>query len=90
MMQGKIEKFNKELTWNTKIFVLLSVLLITFSYVFNAPESGYTLPVITSLLVLMFVELLLHAYYKHPALWHVIKWVILFLAMGLILMGLNT
>lgn len=69
-----IKKYSKSISSNTKMYILLSVLLVVFSQLFNAEDTNYVLPSIAALLTLFAIENYMIFAKKYPYIWNIIKW----------------
>ena len=87
MERKTLKQFHKELSWSTRIYVLLTVALLGGAYLFDANNTNWTLPVIGALSVVLFVESFAISFHRHPKTWRVIRWAVVLILLALLLIG---
>ena len=90
MEHNDFKQLHNQLSWNTKIYTLLAIGLIVFSKLSNALETDFALAIILALLLILFVESLVIVSTKHLKAWHYIKWFLIFIGIGFMLLGHST
>lgn len=89
MERKTLKQFHKQLSWSTRIYVLLTVALLAGAYLFDANNTDWTLPVIGALSVVLFVESFAISFHRHPKTWRVIRWAVILILLALLLIGFN-
>lgn len=87
MNDKTIKSIDRELTLNTKLFILMTFLILLFSYWFDYNDFTFVFATMLALIVVLAVEYYLIMVNKYPATWHFMKWVSLFILMALIMIG---
>ncbi|MDH3649057.1 MAG: hypothetical protein OEQ53_05200 [Saprospiraceae bacterium] len=80
--------FHRDLSWSTRIYTLLTLLIIVLSYFFKAWDTNWAMTMIVALAAILFVESFAIVFLHHPKLWLFIRWMLILVLLGLILMGL--
>lgn len=86
-MNNIFKSFNKEISWNTKFYVLLAFCMVVFSYFMNNTETGLFVGAVFSLVVVLAIDLYLILSKKYTKSWKVIKIVLVMLIVALTLIG---
>jgi len=87
MIQKALDKFNNDLSRNTKAFVLLAISLVSLEYIFKPLQEGYALTALIAVFLVLLAENLFIVTSKFPYAWNLIKWTVLFILIMLILIG---
>jgi drug/metabolite transporter (DMT)-like permease len=87
-MNNIFKTFNKEISWNTKFYVLLVILMVVFSYVFRDHDGGYFLGSVIALLCVLLLDLYLILSKKYTDSWRWIKIVIVITILALTLISM--
>ncbi len=90
MEHNDLKQLHNQLSWNTKIYTLLAVGIIVFSKLSNALETDFALAIILALLLILFVESLVIVSTKHLKTWRYIKWFLILIGIGFMLLGHST
>jgi predicted PurR-regulated permease PerM len=89
MRYKSFKEFNKNLSWNTKFYVLLACAFIFFIWMLQYTESSYALPAALALMLVLMVDYAIKYFVKHPRVWNTLRWIIFFLLILLVLIGAN-
>ena len=89
MVRKTLKEFHERLSWNTKLFTLLAIVVASVARFSNAMNTDFALTMIISLLVVLFVESFAVISVKHPLVWRYTKWIVLLVILGLVVLGLN-
>jgi len=86
-MNNIFTSFNKEISWNTKFYILLAFCMILFSYLMNGTETGLFVGAIISLIIVLALDLYLILSKRYTKTWKVIKFMIVLIIVALTLIG---
>jgi len=86
-MNNIFKSFDKEVSWNTKFYVLLAFCMIFFSYFMNGTETGIFVGAIISLIVVLLVDLYLILSKRYSSSWRIIKIILVIIIVALTLIG---
>ena len=86
-MNNIFESFNKEVSWNTKFYVLLAFSMVVFSYLMKDTETGLFVGAIFSLFLVLIVDFYLILSKKYTKSWKVIKIILVMIIVALTLIG---
>ena len=88
-MKGKSwSDLNRMMSWSTKIYVLVALLIGIGSFIFNAWSTNWTLTVLVTLAITLLVEHFWVIAHWHPKAWRTFKWTILLIALALLFLSL--
>lgn len=82
------KEFHRDLSWSTRIYTLLTVLIIGLAHFFHAWDTNWVMTMIVAMAGILFVESFALISYRHPKLWTFIRWFLILLLLGLVLTGL--
>jgi hypothetical protein len=81
MKRKTLRDFHNELSWNTKIYTLLAIVVLVLARFTSAFTSDFALTIALGLLVILFVESFAIVSFKY------VKWGVILLVLGFILLG---
>ena len=84
---GTLKQFNRDIRWNTRIFVLATVATVVLSVLLNAWNTNFALTMLMVLSVILIVEIIAISTHRHPKLWLAIWWILILLLLALVLSG---
>lgn len=84
-----LKQFHRDLSWSTRIYTLVAVVIGMGAFVFHLWESQWALLMMVALGAALFVESFAISFHRHPQTWKVIRWVIFLLLAILLLTGLT-
>ena len=87
MKRKTLRDFHNELSWNTKIYTLLAIVVLVLARFTSAFTSDFALTMALGLLVILFVESFAIISFKYPKVWQYVKWGVILLVLGFILLG---
>lgn len=87
MNNKTISSIDKDLTLNTKLFILMTFLVLLFSYWMDFNDYTFVFASVLALIVVLAVEYYFVLVNKYPATWHLLKWIFLFILITLITIG---
>lgn len=76
--------WNQNLSWSTKVYVLLAVLIGIGSFAFQAWSTNWSVTILFALAIILLVEHFSIVAHRHPKSWKIFKWIILLLACALL------
>ena len=86
-MNNIFKSFNKEISWNTKFYVLLAFSMIVFSYLMKGTETGLFVGAVFSLLLVLIIDFYLILSKRYSKSWKVIKIIMVIIIVALTLIG---
>ena len=86
-MNNIFKSFDKEISWNTKFYVLLAFGMVLFSYIMNGTETGIFLGAIISLLAVLILDFYLILSKRYSSTWRIIKIILVIIIVALTLIG---
>lgn len=86
-MNNIFKSFDKELSWNTKFYVLLALSMLGLSFIADGTELGIFIAAIISLVLVLALDLYLILSNKYSRSWRIIKIVIVIIIITLTLIG---
>lgn len=88
-MPGKtLNEFHRDLSWSTRIYTLLTIVIAVGAFLFKAWTTNWAMTMIIGLAVILFVESFAFYFQRHPRLWRLIRWGLLLLLLLLLLTGI--
>jgi cytochrome c oxidase assembly factor CtaG len=91
MPNKTLADFHRELSWQTRIYTLLTVATIVAAFLFDAWNSNWVMTILVVLAVILFVESFAMRFQHTQSLWkgiRVILWLVGLIAIALALIGL--
>lgn len=87
-MSGKtLTEFHRDLSWSTRIYTLLTIIIAVGAFLFDAWNSNWALTMIVGLAVVLFVESFALYFQHRPGAWRLVRWGLLLLLLLLLLTG---
>ena len=78
---------NRDLSWSTKIYVLVVLLVSIGSFVFQAWTTNWVMTMLLTFAVVLLVEHFSIVSQRHPKSWRTFKWIVLLLVLALLLIA---
>lgn len=85
MPEKTLNEFHRDLSWSTRIYTLLTVVIALGAFVFDAWNTNWAITMVVGLAVVLFVESFALYFQKHPRAWRLIRWGLLLLLLLLLL-----
>jgi hypothetical protein len=85
MQRNSLKDYHHYLTWESKIYTVLVLLVGITAIMTNALHSGFALAMLVALIGVLVIETFTLVAPKHTPFWMVVKWVVLLLFLGLVL-----
>lgn len=82
-----LKKLNKELSWSTRIYTLMTLVVAIGSFVFNAWNTDFALTIIMTIAVVLFIESFAIYFQHHPKYWRAFQILLFLLILAFILIG---
>ena len=89
MQRKTLKDFHNKLSWNTKLYTLLAIVVAIIAKFSNAMNTDFGLTIIIGLLIILFVESFAIISVKHPVAWTYIKWIVLLIVLAMVLVALT-
>ncbi|NND33856.1 MAG: hypothetical protein HKN76_14800 [Saprospiraceae bacterium] len=89
MQRKTLKDFHNKLSWNTKLYTLLAIVVAIVAKFSNAMNTNFALTIIIGLLVILFVESFAIISVKHPVVWGYIKWIIFLAVLAMVLLAIS-
>ena len=87
MEKRTFQQFNSDLSWSTRIYLLLALLVTGGAFLFNAWTTNWAFTIAIALAVVLLVESFVLSVQHHPATWRAIGWALLLILLALLLIG---
>jgi len=87
MEKRTLKEFHKDLSWSTRIYMLLVVATIVLSIVFDAWSANWALTTIGAIAIILFVESFAISFRRHPKTWKIIRFIFFLILLALVLIG---
>lgn len=87
MERKTLKQFHRDLSWSTRIFTLISIILGAGAFFLNMWDASWAVMMMLALAVVLFVESFAISFHRHPRLWRVVRWVLVLLLALLLLTG---
>ena len=81
------DSFNKDISWNTKFNVLLTLCLVSFGFFMHDFESRLFIGAVFSLVIVLLVEYYLIMSKKYTNVWKTLKLIFIMIIVAMILIG---
>lgn len=86
MKSSNWQTLDRELSWSTKIYVLVAIVIAVGSFIFDAWSSNWSLTMLVAIAVIFLVEHFWVVARRHPKAWRIFKWTVLLIGLaGLLL-----
>ena len=83
-----LKTFDKQISWNTKFYVILAILMALFSFLFRDQEAGYFLGALGAIFCVLLLDFYLILSKKYTNTWRWIKIIIVILILALTLISM--
>jgi len=87
MEDKSLKKFHRDLSWSTRIYVLLTFLVAVGAIVFNAFETNWALTIVSAIAGILLFESFAVFFHRHPKAWNLVRWILILALMSLVLIG---
>ena len=87
MKNQTIKEFNDSLSWEVRIFVLLSIAMVAGVFLFETWQATWSVAALFALIVVVGVEVFSNIKDKHPTIWRLIVWGIVLLMLAMLSIG---
>lgn len=87
MPDKTLKEFHRGLSWSTRIYTLLTIVIALGAFLFKAWTTNWAMTMIVGLAVVLFVESFALYFQHHPRTWRLIRWGLLLLLLLLLLTG---
>lgn len=87
MEDKSLKKFHRDLSWSTRIYVLLTFFVATGAIVFNALETDWALTIVSAIAGILLFESFAVFFHRHPKTWNLVRWILILALMSFILIG---
>lgn len=87
MERKTLKQFHHELSWSTRIYTLLTFVLFSGAYFFNAWNTDWVMTIVVALAIILFVESFAIVLHRHPLLWRILKWGVILILFSLLFIG---
>jgi hypothetical protein len=87
MERKTLKQFHRDLTWQSRIYTTAVVLTILFAHVFQAWDKGWMTTILVVIASVLLLDTFNISFHRHPKAWQLVKWGIILLLLGLLLIG---
>ena len=87
MKRKTLKQFHEGLSWSTRIYTLLTIVLIIGAHFFKAWESDWALSMVMAIAVVLLVESFAISFHRHPKVWRVIRGILLLILLAFLLIS---
>ena len=87
MFDKTLCEFHRDLSWSTRIYTLLTIIIAVGAFFFDAWNTNWAMTMVVGLAVVLFVESFALYFQHHPRAWRLIRWGLLLLLLLLLLTG---
>ena len=87
MSDKTLNEFHRGLSWSTRIFTLLTLIIAAGAFLFDAWNTNWAMTMVVGLAVVLFVESFALYFQHHPRAWRLAKWGLLLLLLLLLITG---
>ncbi len=87
MEHKSLKQLHKSLSWNTKIYTLMAIVVVMIAKFTDALANDFALTIILAILAVLLVESFVTVSVRHPRLWKYLKWFTILVGLAMILMG---
>lgn len=87
MAEKTLNDFHRNLSWSTRIYTLLTIVIAVGAFLFDAWNTNWAMTMIMALAVVLFVESFALYFQKHPRTWRLVRWGLLLVLLLLLLTG---
>lgn len=84
-MDNNHDSLQRVLSWETKIYVALAVLITVGSFLFDAWSTNWVLTILVGLASILLIEHFWIIAHRHPQAWRTFKWTLLLIALAYLL-----
>jgi hypothetical protein len=84
MERKTLKDFHKQLSWSTRIYTLLTIVLVAGAFLFDAWSTNWALAMVLAVAVVLLVESFAVSFHRHPRTWRIIRWILILILMGLL------
>ena len=87
MAEKTLNDFHRNLSWSTRIYTLLTIVIAVGAFLFDAWNTNWAMTMIMALAVVLFVESFALYFQKHPRTWRLVRWGLVLVLLLLLLTG---
>jgi len=87
MSDKTLNDFHRDLSWSTRIYTLLTVVIAVGAFLFDAWNTNWAMTMVVALAVVLFVESFGFYFKRHPRAWRLVRWGLFLLLLLLLLTG---
>lgn len=87
MAEKTLNDFHRNLSWSTRIYTLLTIVIAVGAFLFDAWNTNWAMTMIMALAMVLFVESFALYFQKHPRTWRLVRWGLLLVLLLLLLTG---
>ncbi len=81
------KKFNQDISWNTKFYVLLAAIMVVFAFLSEGNDYSLIVGSIIALLVVWIIDYYVIVSRRYPKIWRIIKIAVISTLVILIILG---
>ena len=90
MERKTLKELHRDLSWSTRIYTLLTIVLVIGAHVFKAWESDWAMTIVVALAVVLLVESFAIVFHRYPNTWRLIRWGLLLMVLALLFIGFRS
>ncbi|MCB0549054.1 MAG: hypothetical protein KDD19_15855 [Phaeodactylibacter sp.] len=87
MAEKTLNDFHRDLSWSTRIYTLLTIVIAVGAFLFDAWNTNWAVTMVVALAAVLFVESFALYFQHHPRVWRLVRWGLLLLLLLLLLTG---
>ncbi|MCB9295810.1 MAG: hypothetical protein H6559_22205 [Lewinellaceae bacterium] len=87
MAEKTLNDFHRNLSWSTRIYTLLTIVIAVGAFLFDAWNTNWAMTMIMALAMVLFVESFALYFQKHPRTWRLVRWGLVLVLLLLLLTG---
>ncbi|MCO6487759.1 MAG: hypothetical protein J5I98_05035 [Phaeodactylibacter sp.] len=87
MAEKTLNDFHRNLSWSTRIYTLLTIVIAVGAFLFDAWNTNWAMTMIVALAVVLFIESFAFYFQHHPRAWRLVRWGLFLLLLLLLLTG---
>lgn len=87
MERKTLKQFHRDLTWQSRIYMVVVLATIIFAHVFHAWEENWVTTIISVIAMVLILDSFNVSFHRHQRIWRLIKWLIILLALAILLIG---
>ena len=87
MERKSIHQLHRNLTWQTRIYMIAVLATVVFAHLFDAWNGEWATTIISVVAVVLLFDSFAISFHRHPRTWEAVKWIVVLALLAFLLIG---